>query len=209
MDYKRVNKFHFFQLIYNDFLSSTHLNNCLIMKFSTALIASSLALLASAKPIADALPWAQANPQAAAAAQAYADAYAEAIAIAHPDPEAYALAASADDCADVTCHMNCGMMIIAGQACSENENDNYSGPYTPGCLCDDAKDTNFQKYYDACMNCGWTLWKYYSPYLEPALKDCHASYPSISTEPTGTSRCSTTLTNSYTKETDINYSSFI
>lgn len=177
--------------------------------FSTALIASSLALLATANPVAEALPWAKANPQAAAAAQAFADAYAEAVAMAHPDPKAYALAASADDCADVTCHMNCGMMIIAGQACSENEEDNYSGPYTAGCLCDSAKDTDFQKYYDACMDCGWTLWKYYSPYLTSALDNCHSSFSTISTTPTGTSRCSTTLTDSYTKDTSINYSTYV
>ncbi|CCH43651.1 putative secreted protein [Wickerhamomyces ciferrii] len=178
------------------------------MQFSKVLLTASLALLSAASPIAEALPWAKANPQAAAAAQAYADAYAEAVAIAHPDPKAYALAASADDCADVQCHMNCGLMIVAGQDCSENSEDNYSGPYTSGCLCNAEGSTKFQSYYDACMDCGWTLWKYYSVYLQPALEECHKDFPSVSTEPTGTSRCSTTLTDEYTKETDINYTTF-
>jgi hypothetical protein len=177
------------------------------MKFSTALLATLTASLTFASPIADALPWANANPQAKAAAQAYADAYAEAVAVGHADPEAFALAASEDDCADITCHMNCGFMIIKGQECSLNEADTYSGPYEDGCLCGTA-DTEFLSYYDACMDCGWTLWKYYSVYLVPALQQCQVedAGANVQTEPTGTSRCSTTLSGTYTKDTSIDIS---
>lgn len=204
-----INTSRFHQLKDRKFKGFVIITTNSTMKFSTVLLSTSFALLATASPVAEALPWAKANPQAAAAAQAFADAHAEAIAIGHPDPTAYALAASADDCASVTCHMNCGLMIVAGEDCSENEDNSYAGPYTPGCLCNDAKDTTFQSYYDACMDCGWTLWKYYSGYLSSALDDCHSSYTTISTEPTGTSRCSTTLTDSYTVDTGINYSTYI
>jgi len=159
--------------------------------------------LVSASPAADALPWAQANPQANAAANAYADAYAEAIAIAHPDPEAYALAASADDCASIACHASCGSLIIEGQACSQNSEDSYSGPYNSSCLC--SSDSKFMQYYSPCLECGWTLWKYYSAYVTSALEACST----LSTEPTGTARCSTTLTDSYTPDFDIDGCSYL
>ncbi|ONH66449.1 hypothetical protein BON22_3745 [Cyberlindnera fabianii] len=179
------------------------------MKFSTALISTAIASFAVAAPSAESLPWARANPQAMAAAEAYAAAYAEAEAIGHADPEAYALAASADDCASVTCHMACGLMIIAGQSCSENTENNYNGPYEDGCLCGNTI-TSFKTWYNSCMDCGWTLWKYYSGYLENALIQCAAENPDYpATEPTGTSRCSTTLTDSYTVDTNINYSTYI
>jgi len=154
-------------------------------------------------PDAIALPWAQANPQAFAAANAYADAYADAIAIAHPDPEGYALAASADDCATIACHASCGLLIMAGTGCSENTEDTYQGPYNTTCLCSAGSD--FNKYYAPCMECGWTLWKYYGGYVSSALAACQT----MSTEPTGTLRCSTTLTDSYTIETGIQGCSFL
>ncbi|ONH66458.1 hypothetical protein BON22_3748 [Cyberlindnera fabianii] len=177
------------------------------MKFSTAILTAAIAAIVTAAPSAEPLPWAKANPQASAAAQAYADAFAEAVAIGHADPEAYALAASADDCATIACHAACGQMIIAGQACSKGENT-FGGPYITGCLCG-SSDTEFLSFYDACMDCGWTLWKYYSPYLAEALGECHDEDSQYSTEPTGTSRCSTTLTDSYTMDTGINYSTYL
>lgn len=180
------------------------------MKFSTRLsIPFILAVsfvsqtAAIAVPKADALPWAQANPQANAAANAYADAYAEAVAIAHPDPEAYALAASADDCASISCHASCGLLIIEGQACSTNTENTYAGPYNTSCLC--SSGSSFLQYYAPCMDCGWTLWKYYGGYVSSALAACG----SLATEPTGTSRCSTTLTDSYTIDTSIQGCSYL
>ncbi|CAM9023541.1 unnamed protein product [Wickerhamomyces anomalus] len=156
-----------------------------------------------AVPEADALPWAQANPQAYAAANAYADAYAEAVAIAHPDPEAYALAASADDCASIACHASCGLLIIAGTDCSLNSENTYAGPYNTTCLC--SSGSSFLQYYTPCMDCGWTLWKYYGGYVSSALAACKT----LSTEPTGTLRCSTTLTDSYTIDTSIQGCSYL
>lgn len=180
------------------------------MKFSTRLsipfiLAASFVsqTAAIAVPKADALPWAQANPQANAAANAYADAYAEAVAIAHPDPEAYALAASADDCASISCHASCGLLIIEGQACSTNTENTYAGPYNTSCLC--SSGSSFLQYYAPCMDCGWTLWKYYGGYVSSALAACG----SLATEPTGTSRCSTTLTDSYTIDTSIQGCSYL
>ncbi|CCH41986.1 putative secreted protein [Wickerhamomyces ciferrii] len=167
------------------------------MLLSTLLTTSFFTLIsakASALPDAHALGWAKANPQAEAAAQAYADAYAEAIALAHPDPQAYALAASADDCASLGCHAACGYLILDGAACSQNETDQYSGPYNETCLC--SEDSHFMDRYPGCMECGWTLWKYYGPYVTQALEACST----LSTEPTGTLRCSTTLSESYTKD---------
>ncbi|CAM9023539.1 unnamed protein product [Wickerhamomyces anomalus] len=158
---------------------------------------------AFATPDALALPWAHANPQAYAAAQAYADAYAEAIAIGHPDPEAYALAASDDDCATIACHASCGLLIIAGTECSLNSENTYAGPYNKTCLCEDG--TDFINYYTPCMDCGWTLWKYYGGYVSSALAACET----LSTEPTGTLRCSTTLTDSYTIDTSIQGCSYL
>jgi hypothetical protein len=160
---------------------------------TTGLLASKAAANAAAD--ADALPWANANPQAQAAAQAYADAYAEAQAIGHPDPEAFALAASEDDCASIACHAACGMLIIYGTDCAAD--GGYTGPYDTDCLC--SADSNFIKQYPACMECGWTLWKYYSGYVTDALAACGT----LSTEPTGTLRCSTTLTDIYTPDTDL------
>lgn len=177
------------------------------MKFTLALAAIAASVSAIAVPKAQA--WADATPEGAAVAAAYADAYAEAIAIGHADPAAYAEAASTDDCADYTCHMNCGLMIVAGQACSTNTANTFEGPYKGDCLCNDDKSTDFQSYYDACMDCGWTLWKYYGGYLADALAQCNADYPTISTEPTGTSRCATTVTSSYTTDPNINYSTFV
>ncbi|CDR41553.1 CYFA0S07e03444g1_1 [Cyberlindnera fabianii] len=161
-------------------------------------VSGAMALGAAAPaPQPEALPWANANPAAAAAAVAFADAYAEAVAIAHPDPEAYALAASEDDCATIGCHASCGMLIIYGSACSENKENQYAGPYNTTCLC--ADDSKFVKQYPSCMNCGWTLWKYYGGYVSSALAACGT----LSTEPTGTLRCSTTLTDSYTIDTGL------
>ncbi|ODQ61111.1 hypothetical protein WICANDRAFT_61681 [Wickerhamomyces anomalus NRRL Y-366-8] len=161
-----------------------------------SLLLASLISLSLANPFAEADPlaWADANPYAEAAAEAYAKALAEAMAIAHPDPEAYALAASADDCATIGCHAACGYLIIDGSACSENKTDSYSGPYNTTCLC--ASDGHFMNRYPSCMECGWTLWKYYGPYVTSALEACST----LSTEPTGTLRCSTTLSQSYTKD---------
>jgi hypothetical protein len=167
------------------------------MKYQYVVSALALATNALAAPSADALPWAKANPQAGAAAQAYADAYAEAEAIGHADPQAYALAANADDCASIACHASCGLLIIEGQSCSKNTDNTYEGPYDESCLCSD--DSSFMKYYSPCMDCGWTLWKYYGVYVESALSAC-----GLSTEPTGTSRCSTTLTDEYTPDYNIN-----
>ena len=152
---------------------------------------------ADADAIADSLPWSRANSFAEAAAIAYSNAYSEAIAIAHPDPEAYALAASADDCASIGCHASCGLLIIEGQKCSTNDENSYSGPYNTTCLC--PSDTSFMKYYAPCMNCGWTLWKYYGGYVSSALAACGT----LSTEPTGTLRCSTTLTDVYSIDTGL------
>lgn len=163
-------------------------SSALITIFSTVGLAS---------PVADPLPWANANPQAAAAAHAFAEAHAEAVAIGHPDPKGYALAASADDCASVECHMHCGMMIVYGENCSQNQENHYAGPYDQDCLCSTGSD--FMSEYAACMDCGWTLWKYYSPYLTSALEACST----LSTEPTGTSRCSTTLSSSYSFDPSI------
>lgn len=159
---------------------------------SITLISSSL----HAKPFAEADPlaWAVANPYAEAAAQAYAQALAEAMAISHPDPEAYALAASADDCATIGCHAACGYLILDGAACSENDTDTYSGPYNTTCLC--SSDGHFLERYPSCMECGWTLWKYYGPYVSSALEACST----LSTGPTGTLKCSTTLSESYTRD---------
>lgn len=159
------------------------------MRLST--VVYSLASLAIVSAEAVALPWANANPRAAAAAKAFAEAFAEAEAIGHADPEAYAMAASDDDCADISCHAACGYLILNGQSCSLNTTDTYSGPYDSSCLC--GSDSNFMKRYPACMDCGWTLWKYYGGYLENALEACN-----LLTEPTGTQRCSITLTDSYT-----------
>ncbi|CCH43873.1 putative threonine-rich GPI-anchored glycoprotein [Wickerhamomyces ciferrii] len=158
-----------------------------------------LATIASAiaAPKAEAIPWASANPHAAAAANAFADAYAEAIALAHPDPEAYAYAASADDCATIGCHASCGLLIVAGQECSKNTENTFQGPYNTTCLC--SAGSQFNQYYAPCMNCGWTLWKYYGGYVSSALAACET----LSTEPTGTLRCSTTLTDSYTIDTSM------
>ncbi|ODQ56858.1 hypothetical protein WICANDRAFT_98115 [Wickerhamomyces anomalus NRRL Y-366-8] len=175
-------------------------------RFSVPLVlAASLVSKVSAVaiPEAIALPWAQANPQAYAAANAYADAYAEAVAIAHPDPEAYALAASADDCASISCHASCGLLIIEGQACSQNSENSYSGPYNTTCLC--SSGSKFLQYYAPCMDCGWTLWKYYGGYVSSALAACET----LSTEPTGTLRCSTTLTDSYSIDTGIQGCSYL
>ncbi|CAM9011511.1 unnamed protein product [Wickerhamomyces anomalus] len=173
------------------------------MKFQIlASIVTGLSLV-SASPVAEALPWAQANPQAAAAANAYADAYAEAVALAHPDPEAYALAASADDCASISCHASCGLLIIEAQSCSQNKENSYSGPYNQTCLC--SSDSKFIQYYSPCMDCGWTLWKYYGVYVTSALEACKT----LSTEPTGTSRCSTTLEGTYTPDYNIQGCSYL
>lgn len=173
------------------------------MKFQIlASIVAGLSLV-SASPVAEALPWAQANPQAAAAANAYADAYAEAVALAHPDPEAYALAASADDCASISCHASCGLLIIEAQSCSQNKENSYSGPYNETCLC--SSDSKFIQYYSPCMDCGWTLWKYYGVYVTSALEACKT----LSTEPTGTSRCSTTLEGTYTPDYNIQGCSYL
>ncbi|ODV72321.1 uncharacterized protein CYBJADRAFT_185797 [Cyberlindnera jadinii NRRL Y-1542] len=174
------------------------------MKLSTLATVACLALTSKADAFADAyafafaegdaVPWADAVPEANAVAQAYAEAYAEALAIAHPDPQAYALAASEDDCATFSCHAACGYLILDAQACSINETDTYSGPYNTTCLCSDG--SNFLERYPSCMECGWTLWKYYGVYVTEALAACST----LSTEPTGTLRCSTTLTDSYTKD---------
>lgn len=173
------------------------------MKFQIlASIVAGLSLV-SASPVAEALPWAQANPQAAAAANAYADAYAEAVALAHPDPEAYALAASADDCASISCHASCGLLIIEAQSCSQNKENSYSGPYNETCLC--SSNSKFIQYYSPCMDCGWTLWKYYGVYVTSALEACKT----LSTEPTGTSRCSTTLEGTYTPDYNIQGCSYL
>lgn len=166
------------------------------------LLTATLASLSLASPFADPDPfadadplaWADANPHAEAAAEAYAQALAEAMALAHPDPEAYALAASADDCATIGCHAACGYLILDGSACSENKTDTYSGPYNTTCLC--SSDSHFLQRYPGCMECGWTLWKYYGPYVTSALEACST----LSTEPTGTLRCSTTLSESYSKD---------
>ncbi|ODV76486.1 uncharacterized protein CYBJADRAFT_182650 [Cyberlindnera jadinii NRRL Y-1542] len=164
------------------------------MFFTRFLATATIAALVNAAPNADAIPWAKANPHAAAAARAYADAYAEAEAIGHADPEAYAMAASEDQCADIACHAACGLLIIEGQKCSRNTENSYLGPHDSECLC--PSDSEFMTYYPSCMNCGWTLWKYYGPYVTDALRAC----PGLSTEPTGTSRCSTTLTDIYTPD---------
>ncbi|ODV74031.1 uncharacterized protein CYBJADRAFT_172790, partial [Cyberlindnera jadinii NRRL Y-1542] len=176
----------------------THLS--LIIALFTAFVAASPLAHANAEAIAGAhaLPWADANPYASAAAEAYAEAYAEAVAIAHPDPEAYALAASADDCATIACHASCGLMIMGGSECTLNTTNSYAGPYNTTCLC--SSDSSLNKYYASCMNCGWTLWKYYGPYVSEALAACET----LSTEPTGTLRCSTTLTDEYVVDTGIN-----
>ncbi|CDR46840.1 CYFA0S26e00672g1_1 [Cyberlindnera fabianii] len=188
----------------NDFISfidtflSPLIKSSSALKLPSTMLFQSLVTLASAASLVaaspNALPWAQANPEAAAAAEAYAQAYAEAKAIAHPDPEAYALAASADDCASIGCHAACGYLILNGAACSTNTTDTYSGPYNTTCLC--SEGSKFLQRYTPCMECGWTLWKYYGPYVSDALAACST----LSTEPTGTLRCSTTLTDSYSKD---------
>ncbi|ONH67880.1 hypothetical protein BON22_2766 [Cyberlindnera fabianii] len=152
------------------------------MQFTRFALAAVAAKVVSAAASPEALPWANANPQAAGAAAAYADAYAEAIAIAHPDPEAYALAASADDCASIACHAACGMLIIYGSDCTTNKENQYAGPYNTTCLCSEGSD--FINQYPTCMECGWTLWKYYGGYVSSALEACGT----LSTEPTGTLR---------------------
>ncbi|CEP22913.1 unnamed protein product [Cyberlindnera jadinii] len=159
---------------------------------------------------AKSLPMADAIPAAKAAADAYAEAYSEAIALGHPEPEAFALAASADDCATFQCHAVCGTMIIAAQGCSMDQSS-FTGPYTEDCICSDP-DSTFMDNYNACMDCGWTLWKYYGPYLTAALEQCQidvGTSTDIATEPTGTSRCSTTLSSSYSLDPNINYSTYL
>lgn len=172
------------------------------MLFKTLLTSSIFFQLIKSEAIAlpegDALAWADAwgsaIPESEAASEAFSSAYAEAIAIAHPDPLAYAMAASADDCATIACHAACGYLILDGSACSLNKTDTYSGPYNTTCLCSDG--SKFMDRYPSCMDCGWTLWKYYGPYVSEALEACST----LSTEPTGTLRCSTTLSESYTKD---------
>lgn len=115
-----------------------------------------------------------------------------------------------DLCATYECHEACGLMIIEGQKCSENMTDTFSGPYTPGCVCNEDAPTPFQEHYSECLECGWTLWKYYSPYLSEALVQCAKDFPRLAaTEPTGTLRCTTTLSETYTRDPDINYSTFL
>ena len=152
---------------------------------------------ADAIAIAESLPWARANSHAASAAKSYAQAYAHALSMGYPDPEAYALAQSEDQCATIACHASCGLMIIEGQRCSLNTENSFWGPHNSTCLC--APDSPFLEYYPPCMECGWTLWKYYSAYVIEALQACET----LSTEPTGTSRCSTTLTDIYTPDWEI------
>ena len=118
-----------------------------------AIIATSLLTEVSAAPSADSLPWARANPQARAAAKAYAAAYAEAEAIGHADPNAFAMAASEDDCASIACHAACGLLLIEGQNCAEK--GGYTGPYDTGCLC--SEGSAFNRLYAPCIDCGWTL----------------------------------------------------
>lgn len=173
------------------------------MKYQIVASTLALAAIALAAPSADALPWANANSQAAAAAKAYADAYAEAEAIGHADPDAFALAASADDCASIACHAACGLLIIEAQSCSGNSENTYKGPYDTSCLC--SEGSAFMSHYAPCMECGWTLWKYYGVYVEDALAAC----PGLSTEPTGTLRCSTTLTDAYTPDYNIEGCSYL
>ncbi|ODV70588.1 uncharacterized protein CYBJADRAFT_109639, partial [Cyberlindnera jadinii NRRL Y-1542] len=81
-----------------------------------------------------------------------------------------AMAASADQCADIGCHANCGLMIIEGQRCSLNTTTAFWGPHNTTCLCEPGSP--FLNYYPGCMNCGWTLWKYYGAYVTDALRAC-------------------------------------
>ncbi|ONH67879.1 hypothetical protein BON22_2765 [Cyberlindnera fabianii] len=168
------------------------------MQFTRFALAALAAKVVSAAASPEALPWANANPQAAGAAAAYADAYAEAIAIAHPDPEAYALAASADDCASIACHAACGMLIIYGSACTSNTENQYAGPYNTTCLCSD--DSDFIKQYPACMNCGWTLWKYYGGY--GVVTEYTTYCPLTTTEAATSTDAATTKTTTKASTTD-------
>jgi hypothetical protein len=196
-----------FPLYNHNYFTGILSHNSTMVSISTPSLLSVAVFATSTLAAAVPIPHALSNPVAAPIAQAYVDAYAEAVAIGNQDPEAYAQAASDDDCASFSCHLSCGQMIVTGQACSMD--GSYTGPYIDGCLCDSTGNTDFLSYYNACMDCGWTLWKYYSPYLSPALEACNAEFPQYSTTPTGTSRCSTTLTSSYSVDTDINYSTYL
>ncbi|ODV73998.1 uncharacterized protein CYBJADRAFT_184411, partial [Cyberlindnera jadinii NRRL Y-1542] len=122
------------------------------------------------------------------APNAFADAYGQAVAMAHPDPEAFALAISDEGtCATSICRTYCNLMIIGGTQCTSNTTNPYAGPYDTDCLC--SSNSNLMRNYAKCLDCGWTLWNNYGPYASSALAACD-----LPTEPTGTLSCSTAPT---------------
>lgn len=95
---------------------------------------------------------------------------------AEPFPLAVALAEAAEgDCIDYSCHAACGRLIQASYACKNGTE------YDTTCLC--SSDSSFisSGLLEQCLECGWSLWSDYQPYLQPALAACG----DLPTEPTG------------------------